>query len=87
MKRRKIHLGTPAQRPGDEGEALCHAHWGGVWPLIVVPLSLPPHPSVDCCRCLAGLRVLRDGETVASSRRDAATVPISSRLAAAGATS
>ncbi len=60
-KRRRVHVGTPAQRPTAPGVALCRSHTGGIWPLVIVPLSLPVHPAVDCIRCLASLRVLRGG--------------------------
>jgi len=58
-RRRRIHLGNPARTPRDEGEALCHTHRVSQFPLVIVPVSLPPHPAVDCLRCLAGINAMR----------------------------
>ncbi len=56
LLRARVHTGIPA-RSDRPGVAIC-----GVtarrWPLIVIPLRLEGHPSMDCRRCRAKLREL-----------------------------
>jgi hypothetical protein len=64
MARPRIHVGV-----GDQWSpvALCRIRRGR-WPLVVVAPSLPPHPAIDCRRCLASLRVLRHAQPIARTR-------------------
>lgn len=65
MARPRIHAGVRGD--GASPVALCRLR-AGRWPLVVVGMSVPPHPAIDCRRCLASIRVLRHAQPLARSQ-------------------